>query len=178
MIPFIDHNSLRQHPPPRYHTAQPPQSNTPNNSAAKTRLGQFLADHYKQTTPPASFSSAKYNKKLANMSLTSHCIAIIVSHSPNSKAPEVEEVCSVAMAVQNMHLTATALHVGAYWSSASCVSDKSERSITNPPEVREFLGLQDGEVCLGWFVVGRYEGPWTKGRRKGGVEDYTTFRNE
>ena len=110
------------------------------------------------------------------MSRTSHCLAIIVSRSPTSKAPEHEDLCSVAMSVQNMHLAATSLHVGAYWSSASCITDKTERSVTNPSAVREFLELEEGEYCVGWLFLGRYEGEWKKGRRTKEVADYVEWR--
>ena len=110
------------------------------------------------------------------MARTSHCIAIIVNRSPGSKAPEAEELCSVAMAVQNMHLVATELGIGAYWSSASCISDKKERSITNPEELCEFLKLEDGQTCIGWFFVGRFNGKWTKGRRTLEQKDYVEWR--
>ena len=36
---------------------------------------------------------------------------------PDKRLPEWEEICSVAMSVQNMHLITTKLdHVGGYWS--------------------------------------------------------------
>ena len=62
-----------------------------------------------------------------------------------------EETCAVACAVQNMHLLATSLNVGAYWSSwYAHYRDSDEMT-------REcFAGLDPamGDRCLGVFVIG------------------------
>lgn len=157
---------------------------------AKESLAVFLANHYQAHTSPAKYNEAKYQKKKANVLRSSHVVAICVAlqsgqSSSSSSVPHVEEVCSVAMAVQNMHLVATANHVGAYWSS-SAVYDKrdtkesdgsssssslgSSLAVVNPPELRDFLNLSKLEkeessehdnisrcLCLGWLFVGNLD---------------------
>ncbi|GMI20980.1 hypothetical protein TeGR_g7389, partial [Tetraparma gracilis] len=143
--------------------------------AGKDALGAFLAADYKASTPPPSFSQSKHAKKLSSMRATSHCLAIIVSRNASS-APEVEDVCSVAMAVQNMGLLASERGVGAYWSSAACGLGGGGEPGERAPGVRKFLGLGEGEYCIGWFFMGRVEGSVEgKGRRKG-VESYVEWR--
>ena len=147
------------------------------------RLGRFLADLYKKSSG-SSFSASKFSKKLSNASLASHILAIVAFIDPNGKGREVEEICSVAMAVQNLHVMLSNVRVGAYWSSASVYDPKAvgetdlmtgtvarPRTVDNPEELREFLGLGDGEICLGWCFVGEWKGlgegkKWPKSSRR------------
>jgi nitroreductase len=83
----------------------------------------------------------------------SHLVAICVRRQRpiegKKQFPPWEETCAVACAVQNMHLLATSLRVGAYWSSWYAHYRDSEAC------VRE-LGLEPelGDRCLGVFVIG------------------------
>jgi hypothetical protein len=141
--------------------------------------GQFLADQYQETckTSGAGFVQAKYDKKISNAQKSSFVVALLCDDS-SSKNPLVEEICSVAMAVQNMLLVATAHKVGAYWSTG-CVHDKKAAQQTNslvlnPASTRDFLNLDDSKICLGWIFVGDFYGDdenstakkWPEGRRK------------
>ena len=69
--------------------------------------------------------------------------------------PEVEEIASVAMAVQNIWLSCVPHKIGSYWSSPKAMY-----------EANEFLGLGEGERCLGVFYMGYYEGDKIQGKRK------------
>jgi len=51
----------------------------------------------------------------------------------------------VACAVQNMHIVASAYGVGAYWSSGAFVYSD---------DMKEYLGLEGKDRCLGVFYVG------------------------
>lgn len=64
------------------------------------------------------FSEAKYKKKASNAQKASFVVALLCDIG-KGKNPPVEEICSVAMAVQNMHLIATAHGVGEYLLSRS-----------------------------------------------------------
>ena len=79
----------------------------------RKRLGEFLATEYKKTCEKTgkAFSQKKYDKKISNATKSSFVVALICDAGKN-KNPVVEEICSVAMAVQNMHLVATAHNVG------------------------------------------------------------------
>jgi len=147
----------------------------------KDRLGTFLAEQYK-TNAGVNFSQAKWDKKLHNVSVSSSIVAIIVSAPPPGRGRFIKEVCSVSMSVQNMQILLSSSRCGSYWSSASVydpLADKTDnltgtvmksRTVENPIEVRRFLGLEEGEVCLGWLFVGEWKGEeggkeWPKGRR-------------
>jgi len=109
------------------------------------RVSDFMGDFYKNNTPEDSFSEMKY-KKTVKKPLQSACvIAICMQRDPKESIPEWEEIASVASAVQNMWLTATAYGIGAYWSSPKSIYSAAE-----------FLGLKEGERCLGFFYMGYY----------------------
>jgi nitroreductase len=119
------------------------------------RLSNFMGDFYKNNTAKEKFSEIKY-KKTMNKTLQSACvIAICMQRDPKESIPEWEEIASVACAVQNMWLTATAYGIGAYWSSP-----KSIYSAT------EFLSLKEGQRCLGFFYMGYYLENELSGHRK------------
>jgi nitroreductase len=78
-------------------------------------LGKFLAEQYKQLAGDL-FLATKYGKKIQNCTRAMYVLAICCCRS--DKNPAMEDVCSVAAAVQNMHLVATSYGVGAYWSTS------------------------------------------------------------
>jgi nitroreductase len=151
------------------------------SESSRKELGQFLATQYKNTTPTHKFVQSKYEKKMTSVEISSHVIAICVKLS--SKNPMMEDICSVAMAVQNMHLIATAHGVGAYWSTGGIYDNHLEEKnvyhlAPNPPGLKEYLNLED-QLCIGWFYVGSYldttgkgkPKSWPSGRRKSMDDD-------
>lgn len=111
-------------------------------------LGDLLANLYKEKTKDAGFSEMKFNKTAQKPRLCSHVIAICMQRDKEERIPEWEEVASVAMTVQNMWLAASACGIGAYWSSPSTVEQEA---------FRKFLGLAEGQRCLGVFYMGYHE---------------------
>lgn len=116
-----------------------------SSPAARERLGQLEADLYKKMVPPAKFMPKKYEKKIESKRQASHVIAICMKRQASENLPEVEEVCAVACAVQNLHLSATGHGVGGYWSSGPPIFSA---------EMKDFLGLGEKDKCLGLFYVG------------------------
>ncbi|POM67029.1 Hypothetical protein PHPALM_17030 [Phytophthora palmivora] len=88
----------------------------------------------------------EYKKIIFNCTASSHVIAICMKRQKSGKIPEWEEMCSVACAVQNMHLVATAHGIGAYWSSGP--------PITMAQEMKDHLNLGEEDKCLGLFYIG------------------------
>jgi len=144
---------------PSHHLTEPWHFIVFSNKESKEKVGEFLAKDYKVTsTATGKFLQKKYEKKLKNTKVSSYIIAICLHRKQGSKCPEVEEICSVAMAVQNMHLIATQYKVGCYWSSASVYDPKHKktRAVVNSDALREFLHIEkdDATICLGWLFVG------------------------
>jgi nitroreductase len=113
------------------------------------KLADFLSKTYKENTSAENFLQAKFDKIKINILKASHIIMLGMKRQQNGKIPEVEEICAVACAVQNMQLTATAHHAGCYWSTGSMSTHAS---------TKKFLRLEDADLCLGMLYVAQYAG--------------------
>lgn len=131
---------------------------------AKAKLARFRSDLYTRATPPASLKPAKAEKLITKHAQSAYVIAICMQRGERAGIPEIEEVEAVACAVQNMHLTATALGIGAYWSSGG---------MTYHPEMATYLGLRPEDKCLGFLMIGALapDTRWPKGSRFTAWED-------
>lgn len=113
---------------------------------SRKRLGIFLSEKYRSIEPKELFSVAKYEKLKMNPQKADTVIAICLQRDAKNRVPEWEELASVAMAVQNLWLSAHAHGVGGYWSTPELISN-----------FREFHPLAEGETCIGFFYLGYYE---------------------
>lgn len=122
------------------------------------KLAMFQADLYKQKAlAKGNYEEKKFNMLSTKPLLASHVIAVGMKRDVEERIPENEEISAVACAVHNMHLTATAYGVGAYWGSGG---------ITYLDEAKAFFGLTSSDKLLGFFFVGTPKGDWPKGHRK------------
>ncbi|HQQ73913.1 MAG TPA: nitroreductase [Pseudomonadales bacterium] len=84
--------------------------------------------------------------KTAGRLLRAPLVVLIVAHiTPHTKIPAIEQMMSVAAAVQNMLIAAHALNVGAMWRSGM---------VTYEPLLAEKLGLTADERLLGFLYLG------------------------
>ncbi len=113
---------------------------------ALERLSNFLAEAYKETVGEEQFSEMKYKKTKQKPLLCDTVIAICMQRDPDERVPEWEEIAATACAVQNMWLSCTAYNIGCYWSSPKTIDISGD-----------FLGLKQGERCLGFFYMGYYD---------------------
>ncbi len=109
------------------------------------KFADFQSEMYKSTTAAEKFNPEKYEKMKSEPLQASHIIGIVMQRQKTEKIPEIEEIESVACAVQNMYLTATAYGLGAYWSSGG---------VTYQTEAKEFFGLGEKDKLLGFFYIG------------------------
>ena len=122
---------------------------------ALEQLGIKLSEVYKANTPAEKFSEMKFKKTQKKALQSDTMIAICMQRDPKESIPEWEEVASVGAAVQNMYLTCTAYDIGCYWSSPGTIK-----------YLTEYLGLKEGERCLGFLFMGYHEMPEIKGMRR------------
>jgi nitroreductase len=159
---------------------------------ARLELSTMLCKLYSdaQEAKGKPILQAKIDKKLKGALLSSHIVAICVS-TDGIKNPFVEEIASVSMAVQNMHLMATCHGVGAYWSSGGVYGPASSNvGIENPQDLSQFLVRQlpdhnnsESITCLGWLYIGDFYGDlhvgpmkkWPSGLRKA-IEEKSSWR--
>ena len=106
----------------------------------KNRLGEKLAEIYKNTVAPQHFLEKKYlsiSEKAAKAN-----VIVTISVNFSGLLPEWEEIAATAMAVQNMYLTCTAHGIGSYWSSPGMIK-----------HLDEFLNLEENQKCYGLFYI-------------------------
>jgi len=124
-------------------------------SAARQKLADWLSSTYKERMPVDKFSEKKFQKLSTNPVKSDTVIAIIMQRDPDEQLPEWEELAAVAMAVQNLWLTATAYGLGAYWASPGLLAHAGD-----------FMNLKSGERCYGLFYLAHHNAPEFPGIRK------------
>ncbi len=125
--------------------------------AARARLSSFLGAEYIRITPPGKFLPRKHENATQRPLQASVVVALGLSRDPAGKISELEEQLAVACAVQNMHLTCTAYGLGGFWGTGAVVTGEG---------MRNFLGLPEGDRCMGLFHIGYPAVDWPKGYRR------------
>ena len=124
----------------------------------RQRLADYCQSLYQRITPEAEFRQDKFDK-LGTLPLQAPVvIAVAMKRQEIEKIPELEEIESVACAVHNMHLTASALGMAAFWATPPLVYSD---------EMRAWLGLTNPhDKCLGLFYLGWPKSEeWPEGKR-------------
>ncbi len=123
---------------------------------ALEKLVAFQKQLYIGTTLPADIKEAKLKVFDDIPSQASHIIAIIMER--NFIVPEMEEIASVAMAVQNLWLATTAYGYGGYWSTGGG---------TFSPKMHRWLELnEETQMLMGFFYMGVPAEPLPQGKRR------------
>ena len=120
-------------------------------------LSDTLSMLYKQLTPTENFREDKFIKMQARPFQASAVIVAYMKRGDNPKIPEIEEISSVACAIQNLCLTATAYGIGSFWSTPKIIYTK---------EMNDFLKISDEDKCMGIIYLGYPNDEWPKGQRK------------
>lgn len=121
---------------------------------ALKRLSDYLGEYYVANTPADKFSEKKHEKMRKNPLRSACAIAIVMQRDPENRIPSWEELAAVSCAVQNMQLSCHAYGIGCFWSSPKAAMD-----------TKEFLGLKEGESCLGFLYMGYSDAPQPEGKR-------------
>lgn len=120
-------------------------------------LGEILGKSYLETVPKEKQNDTKLAKMMNRPKLSSAIIALIMEREPGTGISEQDDFAAVACAVQNMHLTATAQGIGAFWATPG---------VLKATPLRNFLELTDSQQCIGLFYLGYPSIEWPKGQRK------------
>ncbi|WP_215226624.1 nitroreductase family protein [Echinicola shivajiensis] len=122
-------------------------------------LADFQSECYKERAERnGNFKEPVYQKLQENPLKCSHVIAIVMKRDLKANLPEIEEIASVSMAVQNMYLTASAHGLAAYWGTGG---------VTFYPEAKAYFGLGEEDKLMGFFYVAKPKlDIWPEGKRK------------
>ena len=130
----------------------------------KVKLLNFLNELDDKLNGP---NEIRGQKRAASFEATSHIIAVGLKRGENPKIPELEELLSVGMAVQNMWLTTHDLGYGGYWSTGS---------LGYSTELRDFLELGEADKALGFFYLGVPITGLPEGRRLSTIQEKVNWR--
>lgn len=106
-------------------------------------LGEILAQALKKQNPelPDSGMAVERAKPLRAPVL----VAVGVDKPNDPRVLEIENICAVAAAVENLLLAANAEGLGAMWRTGSAARD---------PEVKKFLGLTADQELISFVYIG------------------------
>jgi nitroreductase len=125
--------------------------------AGLRKLGEYQAQRYQLKHKGDAFDEQTMNKLLSKPQECSHIIAIGMHRDEGKSVPEIEEICSVACAVQNMLLTASAHRIGCYWSTGG---------ITYYEGIQEFFQWGAKDRLMGFLYIGTPRTTkWPEGKR-------------
>jgi len=133
---------------------------------ARARLGDRMGQALHQKNPDAS--NDLLTRERAKPLRAPVVVAVGVDKPAVAQAVELENVCAVAAAVQNMLLAAHALGLGAMWRTGSAARD---------PDVKTFLGLAPDQHLIGFVYIGYPENGPTPSQRPS-YEDRTVWMEE
>jgi nitroreductase len=129
-------------------------------------LSEALGQIYMKNTPKEQFNDQKMMKMVSRPRKASAVIALILHREKDTKISEKDDFAAVACAVENMHLTATAQGIGAFWATPNLISNS---------DFHTFLELTEEQSCVGLFYLGYPSIEWPKGQRKP-IEYVTTWK--
>jgi len=121
-------------------------------------LSNFIGETYTQFSKE-NYDPGIFTKVTSRPLLSSAVIVVTMSRDKREKILEIEELHAVACAIQNMHLTATAYGIGAFWSTPKYIYTDL---------VKDFFELEEKDKCVGIFYLGypKPELSWPKSQRK------------
>lgn len=131
-------------------------------------LASFLGDFYTTHVPKELFLESKYKKLTTRPLLSPVVIAVGMKRDPNERIEEIEEIEAVACAIQNMHLTATAYGIGAFWATPKIIYN---------PKINTFFDLAEKDKLLGLFFIGYPKIEWPEGKRKS-FDQFTQWQED
>ncbi len=134
---------------------------------ARKGLSDWLAAEYHRVTPPEKVMPRKLENLTQRPLQSSVVIAIGMARDPNGKISELDEICAIACAVQNMFLTCTAYGLGGFWATGA---------ILMGDRFREYIGLKEGDRALGLFYIGYPAIEWPKGYRRP-LDQFVTWKS-
>jgi nitroreductase len=110
---------------------------------SRKALGAIMANSLKKKNPDLTEVALEIEQ--AKPLRAPVLIAVGVDKSNDPRVPEIENICAVAAAVENLLLAAHAEGLGAMWRTGQAVHD---------PQVKKFLGFAEDQPILSFVYLG------------------------
>jgi nitroreductase len=104
-----------------------------------------IRDIYLEITPADEVKSSKIQKYEDKMGKVSHVIAVCMIRDTKKKYPVIEEIVATACVIENIYLCINAYGIAGYLSTGN---------ICYTQQVKDYLGLGEDDLCLGFFQLG------------------------
>lgn len=130
---------------------------------ARERLGDVMADVFHKKFPDVKAEAL--DKERAKPLRSPVLIAVGVDKPTEAKVLEIENICAVAAACENILLAAHALGLGAYWRTGDMARE---------PAVKKFLGFEEDQHLIGFLYIG-YPAIQPEATARPGFEDRTIW---
>lgn len=117
-------------------------------AGAREALGELLVAAERARNPAATPEALdKLRRNPLRAPVVIACVAVVQADHP--KVPRIEQVASMATAVQNLQLAAEALGYGAMWRTGALARD---------PRVKEALGARPDDEIVAFLYLGTRDG--------------------
>ena len=133
----------------------------------RAALGERFAEAYRLLTPPEKYDPAAEEAQRRRPLGASVWISIGMLRTGQDKMPEWEDLASVAIAVQHIHLVAHSLGYAGKWVSGEIVRHDC---------VRDFVGLTPPSKLLGFFFLGWPADGASPPAQRSPIEDKVSWR--
>ncbi len=132
------------------------------SGAARERLGEVMAESQRARQPDLPEEAFE---KTRTLPLRAPVIIAAGVDRTGEKPPEIENICAVAAAIQNLLLAAHAEGLGAIWRTGEWAYD---------PQIKKFLGFDPEQHLLGFLYIG-YPEFVPESAPRPGFEDRTSW---
>ncbi len=129
----------------------------------RERLGAVMADVFHKKFPDVRPEAL--DKERAKPLRSPVLIAVGVDKPTESKVLEIENICAVAAACENILLAAHGMGLGAYWRTGDAARE---------PAIKKFLGFEEDQHLIGFLYIG-YPAIQPEAAEHPGFEDRTIW---
>jgi nitroreductase len=130
----------------------------------RERLGDIMVTSFKAKFPDLLTEALEKERKKP---LRAPLLIAVAAEKPSEpKVNEIENICAVSAACQNILLAAHGLGLGAIWRTGDAAHDI---------EVKKFLGFDPDEHLIGFLYLGYPELPEVVPVERPSFEDHTTW---
>lgn len=137
------------------------------SGAGRLALGRCFAEAYRAVVPLERQTQAAEQAQMDRAQTAPVWISLGLLRTADSRMPEWEDMSSVAIAAQHIHLVASGLGYACKWTSGDIVRHAC---------VLDLVGLQAPSKLLGFLYLGRPASPTPPPGRRGAIDGKVSWR--